>query len=164
VVRLTNDANGYVIADAVRIEQLTMGPEVIDDGGAGFFATDGFTSFSGQGHGGDVTFAAPGAGEQIAGWTFTVTPGVYRISATWSEDPNRATNAPFHIYDGSTFLGEVRMNQELAPDDFREDGTWWEDLGDGVFRITGTELSVFLLDSADEYVIADAVRIERIGA
>jgi hypothetical protein len=164
VVRLTNDANEYVIADAVRIEQVTMGPQVIDDGGAGFLATDGFVSFSGQGHGGDVTFAAPGTGEHVALWTFTVTPGVYRISATWSEHENRATNAPFHIYDGGSFLSEVRVNQEVAPNDFQEGGTWWEDLGDGVYQITGTELTVYLLDDANDYVIADAVRIERLGA
>lgn len=42
-MRLSNDANEYVIADAVRIELLTMGPvQVVDDGGPGFAATEGF--------------------------------------------------------------------------------------------------------------------------
>jgi hypothetical protein len=68
----------------------------------------------------------------------------------------------FHIYDGSTILTGVLVNQELVPDDFQEGGTWWQDLGDGVYRITGTELSVYLLDDANDYVIADAVRVERI--
>jgi len=55
------------------------------------------------------------------------------------------------------------VNQELAPDDFQEGGTWWEDL-EGVYRITVSELTVYLLDDANDHVIADAVRIERLGA
>jgi hypothetical protein len=65
------------------------------------------------------------------------------------------------VLDGSTPLGTVRVNQELAPNDFSDAGTTWEDLG--VFTICGNTLVVRLSDNANEYVIADAIRIERVG-
>jgi hypothetical protein len=164
VARLTDNAEEYVIADAVRIERLAVSPvQIQDDGDPGFSASPGFSPFSGQGFQDDVTFANRGSGSEQATWTFTVTPGVYRVSATWSTHPNRATDAPFTILDGSTVIDTIPVNQELAPNDFNENGTWWEDLGAGVYAITGSELVVHLTDLADEYVIADAIRIERLS-
>jgi hypothetical protein len=137
--------------------------QVVDDGGPGFLATEGFVSFPGQGHGDDVSYAQAGTGSQTATWTFIVTPGVYRVSATWTGHENRATNAPFTILNGSTALATVPVNQEMPPDDFSDNGALWEDLGTGVYTITGNQLVVRLTDLADEYVIADAIRIERLG-
>jgi hypothetical protein len=64
--------------------------------------------------------------------------------------------------DGSTVLATVDVNQELAPNDFTDAGVWWEDLG-GPYNLTGTTLVVRLSDDANEFVIADAVRIVRVG-
>jgi hypothetical protein len=137
------------------------GSTIIDDGDPGFSATDGFFAFSGQGHLNDVHFAHLDSGEQAATWTFGVTPGTYRVSVTWSAHPNRATDAPFTVLDGATALGTVLVNQELDPDDFTSDGASWETLGD--FAITGDTLVVLLTNLANEYVVADAVRIERVS-
>jgi hypothetical protein len=49
------------------------------------------------------------------------------------------------------------------PGDFSENGTAWEDIGNGVDAINSGTLVVRLSDLADEYVIADAVRIERLA-
>ena len=54
------------------------------------------------------------------------------------------------------------VNQELAPNDLSDEGVMWEDLG-GPYDITGTTLVVQLIDEANQHVIADAVRIERLG-
>ena len=44
----------------------------------------------------------PGAGAGVASWTFEgVTPGWYRVSATWVHGPNRATNAQYRVLDGA---------------------------------------------------------------
>jgi hypothetical protein len=75
---------------------------------------------------------------------------------------NRATNAPFTVLDGSTPLSTVAVNQELTPNDLNANGVLWEDLG--AFNITGNSLSVQLSNNANQYVIADAIRIERLGA
>jgi ELWxxDGT repeat protein len=171
VVQLLNGANGYVIADAIRLERLTTSPVQIQDDTpddeAGFSATAGFISYPGQGFQDDVTFTPAGSGSETATWTFAVTPGIYRISVTWTAHPNRATNAPFTVVNVTPaedlLLGTFTVNQELAPDDFLDQGTFWEDLGSGVFAVTGSQLVVQLSNLSNEYVIADAVRLERIA-
>ena len=99
----------------------------------------------------------------MATWTFTeLQAGTYRVSATWIRHSNRATDAPYSVLDGANPLGTVLVNQELAPDDFSDAGAPWEALGE--FTIIGSTLTVQLSDAANEYVIADAIRIEKLGA
>ena len=81
--------------------------------------------------------------------------------ATWTAATNRATNAPFTVLDGSTTLGTVQRNQELAPNDFGAGGAMWEDLG--TFTIVGNTIVVRLTNAANELVVADAIRIERVS-
>ncbi len=88
---------------------------------------------------------------------------MYRVSANWTTLANRATNAPYTVFDGVTNRGTVRLNQELAPNDRVDAGGNWEDLG-GTWTITGNTLVVKLTNDANEYVIADGVRIERVGS
>jgi hypothetical protein len=76
------------------------------------------------------------------------------------EHPNRATDAPYTVQDGTTALATVRVDQEREPDDRFAHSWWWEDLG--TFTVTGDTLTVKLTNEADEHVIADAVRIERV--
>jgi hypothetical protein len=178
VVKLSDNANDYVIADAIRIERTgdlpASSPEIevyksagaatiIDNRGPGltYSRTGSWTDWNVSGHGGDSDFAIGTGGSAVATSTFSgLTAGTYRVSATWEEHPNRATDAPFTVKDGVATLSTVDVNQELAPDDFSDAGSVWEDLG--IFTITGTELIVELSDDADQYVIADGVRIERL--
>ncbi len=163
VVELTNAADGYVIADAIRVERVMAQPlAVLDDGGTGFRTTSGWTHYVGQGFGNDVHAAPAGTGSAVAQWVFAVTPGQYRVSATWSPHENRATNAPFRILSDGTALTTVRVNQEQGPDDFTDGGVSWKNLGGNVL-VTGTTLTVELSDDADEFVVADAIRLERLG-
>ena len=117
---------------------------------------------TGQGFQADVHFSELGNGGDVATWTFNVTPGVYRVSATWSDHPNRATDAPFMVLDGNSTLATVVIDQEFAPDVLFDQDVWWEDLG-GPYTITSNTLVVRLTDDANEWVIADAVRIEGNG-
>ena len=161
VVRLTNNANEFVIADAVRIERLLTDPvRIIDDGQLGYFST--FTQAVGQGFQGDVGYAYAGAADNFTTWTFTgLQPGLYQVSATWFPHPNRATNSPFTVFNGTNPLATVLVNQELSPNDYFASGAGWRILGN--FTITGDTLVVRLTNDADEFVIADAIRIERLA-
>ena len=96
------------------------------------------------------------------GWTFTVTPGRYRVSTTWTAHSNRPTNAPYTILDGNTEVATVAVNQRQAPNDLNDAGSAWENLG-SQHNILGTTLVVELSDAGNGYAIADAVRIERLG-
>jgi hypothetical protein len=141
---------------------IPLSTQILDDGESGFTATGGFAPYPGQGYQGDVTLAAAGTGSETATWTFTVIPGVYRVAATWFPDANRATNSPFTIFDGTSALATVLVNQQLAPDGFIAAGATWQYLG-GTYTISGTTLVVQLSNDANEYVIADGIRIERVG-
>ncbi len=134
--------------------------KIIDDDQAGFATSGSWPSSTNGGYQGDELYHKAGSGSDTATWTFTVAPGAYRFAATWLPGANRATNAPFTIFDGASQMATVRRNQELAPDDFTDDGVGWETLGD--FKVTNNSVTVQLADDANEYVIADAVRIERI--
>jgi hypothetical protein len=136
---------------------------IIDNGDAGFGTVGEWSPYANQGYQADIHYSAAGTGADLATWTFSnLTPGQYRVSASWHPQGNRATNSPFTIWDGVTQVGGVAINQELAPNDFSDAGVSWEDLG-GPHTIAGNTLIVKLSDLANEYVIADAIRIERLG-
>ena len=170
-VELSNLANGRVEADAVRIvataAPATFSPVapapvavVINDGGAGYSETPGpWAHWTGQGYGGDVEEAFPGDGTALADWNFTgLAPGNYQVSVTYSTYANRATNAPYTVYDGATPLGTVAVNQQAAPSGVVDgSGNAWLPLG--VVAITGSALRVELSNLANGRVEADAVRI-----
>ena len=108
-----------------------------------------------------MKYAAAGTGSKVATWTFTVTPGLYQVAATWVAQSNRATNSPFTVADGTTALGTVAVNQQLAPTDFTDQGVGWKTLGS--FTISGNTLVVTLTNAANQYVVADAIRIQKIA-
>jgi len=138
--------------------------QVLDDSDEGFHASGRWTIGTRSGYDGGHQWTSKGVGADEATWTFTVTPGVYRVSATWKAGLNRATNAPFTVSDDGAAISTVLINQEHAPKDLFANDRGWKDIGHtGLWLITGTELTVTLTDAADEYVIADAIRVQRLG-
>ncbi|MCA9076192.1 MAG: FG-GAP repeat protein [Planctomycetaceae bacterium] len=163
-VKLSNVANGYVMADAIRIERvgdIPPPPRIIDDGGLGFAIESGSWGTGNGGFDGDNRNASIFGGSKIASWTFTgLSAGTYRVSATWSPSPARATDAPYTIFNGDAPLTTVDINQQQAPNDFTDAGSSWEDLT--TVMVTGDTLVVRLSNDANGYVMADAIRIERV--
>ncbi len=163
LVELSDNANGLLIADAVHIERVGDMPptQIIDDGDRGFSTVGAWYHYFGLGFEGDLHYSFKGTGLDVASWVFTVTPGRYQVAATWAAHPNRATNAPYTVYDGATSLQTVQVNQRAAPNDFSDQGAAWETLG--TFDIMNDTLMVTLSDNANGLLIADAVRIEWVG-
>jgi hypothetical protein len=75
--------------------------------------------------------------------------------------PGAARNADYGVFDGTTSLASVKVNQQVAPAGFTDAGTTWSDLG--TFTVGGNTLVVRLSDAPKGYVVADAVRIEWLG-
>jgi hypothetical protein len=104
---------------------------------------------------------------EFATWTFSLpSQGRYRVSATWYTNPLFtdlwSIAAPFEVSDGPTVLGTSLINTQLVPNDLDDAGSAWEDLG--VFDLTSTTLIVRLFTARDDkYVVADAIRVERIA-
>ena len=97
-----------------------------------------------------------------ASWTFAdLEPGTYRLSVTWTPGADRAPDAAYAVQTSSG-VTSVPVNQRLAPDDARALDTDWESLG--TFTMAGGSLTVRLASRASGRVIADAVRLERVGA
>ncbi len=171
IIELTDDADSFVIADGIRIERVEdlrelveTGVVIIDNGDLGYSEVGTWiTGGMAGGFNDDYRFSAPGTGSDVATWEFTDLPsGLYRVSATWLAHTNRATNAPYTIFDGSTLLDSVQVNQRLVPGDFVDEGVGWKDLGTS-FSVTSNSLTVQLTDAANDYVIADAIQIARVG-
>lgn len=95
-----------------------------------------------------------GTGKNSVKWTpRIVTAGKYRVSACWTSESNRATNATYliHSKDGDK---KVTVNQ-------KEKGGLWIDLGTFQFD-KGTSGYVLITDNANGYVIADAIRFTKV--
>jgi hypothetical protein len=134
----------------------------IDNGATGFTTTGAWTRLTYQGREADIQTAVKGTGTTTATWTFTaLPPGQYRVHASWTASFVNATNAPFTVFDGATELGTVLANQEVASSGLNWSGTNWKELG--TFDITGDTIRVTLTNAANDRVVADAIRIERIG-
>ncbi|PTM60037.1 N-acetylmuramoyl-L-alanine amidase [Desmospora activa] len=155
----SDDANGYIIADAVRLKLTAEAPplteRVIDNADQGATAITGTwnTSSNVQGYWGtNYRTRSAGSGANTFTWKFTPgKTGVYRISTWYPSGSDRATNAPFTVtYDGGSYT--QRINQ-------KQNGGRWVEVGVFPFQ-AGQEGRVRLTDNADGYVIADAVRFE----
>ena len=133
VVRLSDDANGDVVADAIRLVAVVppaTPPSVIDDGDTSYAETGGsWLGWTGPGYeGGGCRYAPAGTGQNTASWTFAgLDPSEqYQVLATWAGDSSHASNAPYTILDGSTVLATVPLNQQASPTDDTIDGQAWQ--------------------------------------
>ena len=135
------------------------GPIVDNDGGApGYLeAGPGWATSGVAGYGGTTRYHAAGTASQTATWTASgLTPGSYDVQVTWGAAANRATNAPYRIYDGATLIATVRVDQTRAPSGPVLGGQPFQSLG--TFAIAGSSLRVVLGSDANNLVSADAVR------
>jgi subtilisin family serine protease len=150
----TNESNN--VAQAPQTVAVT-GPVILDNGQPGYTeAGSGWTSWTG-GYGGGFRYSAAGTGSNTATWQFTGLTGYYQVQVTWVAEPNRATNAPFRIYDGASLQATARINQQLAPSGTSINGFVFQSLG--TFAVASGTLRVVLGNDANAYVIADAVRL-----
>jgi hypothetical protein len=152
-VVLSDDANEYVIGDAIKLTPSAPPPPetvIVDNPNAQFAGYWG-TSLAG-GYNGDYRWNAAGTGGHTATFTPNLVAGAsYSVYAWWKATANRATDAPYTIYyDGGSET--VDVNQEV-------NGNQWNLLGTYPF-VAGQSGYVVLSDDANQYVIADAIKFE----
>jgi len=128
VVKLGDNADGDVIANAVRIVEVppvTTPPTIVDNADAGYAESgSGWLGWSdAASYQGGFRYCPAGTGQNAATWSFPALPaGQYLVYATWSPASNRADNAPLTVFDGTTALGTVRVDQQVAPNSSVSDG------------------------------------------
>ena len=112
---LSDNANGYIIADALRVA--VPNSVIVDNGQAGFTESgSGWTPYTGAGFNNNLDYAAAGTGTNTATWQVgSLAAGSYDVQMTWTAVANHATNATYSVFDGATLLGTVIVNQKQAP-------------------------------------------------
>jgi beta-glucanase (GH16 family) len=158
LVRIRNDgANGFVIADAIKLVEGDI-PSIIKDDAdsSGVTITGSWTSsssttgFYGSGYLQDNNTGATG-GKCVRFTPTMPQAGNYDVYARWTSGMNRASNTPIDIFDSNGVLHTVAVNQQI-------NGGGWVLLGKFYFS-AGTSAYVQIRnDGANGYVIADAIR------
>jgi hypothetical protein len=96
--------------------------------------------------------AAPGQGAARFRWQLSVPEaGRYSVQASWTEAPNRSTQAVYRVSQGGQALGDVTVSQQ-------EPGGKWAPLLE-VPLLAGTPCIVELEGAADGVAVADAIRV-----
>ena len=140
--------------------------QIIDDSDAGFSTTGEWSTYTGNelinGYNADFTYSAAGTGSKTATWTFSgLIPGKYEVAITWHDrEIYRASNASYTVYDNTTMLSSDQVSQLVAPTPDNIRGGEPFDIVFAEVDIDSDNLVLELSDEADNYVIADAVRIE----
>jgi hypothetical protein len=118
----------------------------------------------------DYRYQVP-RGWGVATYAFTgLDPNaMYRVSSHWYPWSNRSIVAPYTLNDGAGTSQTVRVNQRIAPEQhdsyFVDDqGVPWADVHTGFRPGSDGRLIVQLSGAPDGYVIADAVRVDKVVA
>jgi uncharacterized repeat protein (TIGR03803 family) len=160
-VVLSDNADGYVIADAMLVELATL-PAVVDNSQGGYSDAGGsWASFmDANAYFGNERYVSPGTGTNTATWQAPgLAPGIYDVQVDWTAFANRATNATYQIYDGTTLLGTATIDQTKSPTGGATiNGITFQSLGR--FTINSGTVKVVLSDNSNGYVIADAMLAE----
>lgn len=136
---------------------------ILDDGARGSTLA-GTWRLGARGREGDMRFASRASSPTASyRWNFSnLTPGEYRVYMSWSGDRANAGNAPVNFTAGTQSLGSNLLNQRITSAGVVAEGTSWAYLRTVI--VTGTTLTARLTNFANGNVVADAVRLERIGS
>ena len=126
---------------------------IMDNSAVGFSTVGNWpssTSVTGY-YGSDYQFTDKGDGSATATWQFNIdTDGYYDVNARWTKYFNRATNAPYTLYNNGNFVALVRVNQQTKGGQFNLLGT---------YPLAAGTLTIILDNDASGYVVADAISI-----
>jgi len=145
------------------LTMLSPAAQIIDNRTKGFRSSGQWAASRG-GYAKSILTSRSGDGTTKAQWAFAnLTPGVYRISATWpgGRRSDAAGDAPFTIWAGKRRLGTVQVDQRRGPRGFKASGVSWQPLG--TFTVSGGSIMVQLTAKASGAVLADAVRLDRVS-
>jgi hypothetical protein len=128
-------------------------PDFIDNSDSGFETIGTWissTRVSGF-YGTNYQYARKGNGKHSASWTYNInTQGEYEIYAQWTSHSNRASHAPYSIYNNGIFIDTVQVDQRVNGDQLNLLGT---------FALSSGTLEIVLTNDESGAVIADVTQI-----
>src|SRR5262249_12851398 len=108
--------------------------------------------------------ASSGTGSNTATWQVPNLEkgGVFQVDVTWHPYSNEPTNAPYAIYDRSTLVKNVVVDQTQTPVGPQYGGVPFQTLAGAVKILNGT-LNVVVSNTGNgKWVVADAVRLSAV--
>jgi RES domain-containing protein len=164
-VTLSNDADGKVAGDAVKViemlEQRIPVAEIIDNTDPQF-STEGNWNVSDKAagyYGTDYSYAKAGDVSGIATFTFEIpADGNYEISAQWPAHSTRAPDAPFTIINNGILIDTVLMDQRINGGRFNP-LHGHAAINSNTYTLDAGDLEVTLSNNASGKVAADAVQV-----
>jgi hypothetical protein len=141
------------------VDPNTPGQLLDDSSSSGFTTTGTWTTVTGSGYGNEVLESTTAT--DTATYSFAVTPGWYRVSATWPATSGDY-NTNYTVLDGTLRLITVDLDQSQAPTDFTASSASWKILLGSIY-VAGNTLTVQIArGNSGQSVVADAVLIQRL--
>ena len=138
-----------------------LGSEIVGDGQPGFWSNSSTAWKTGQGLDGGslISSTANGSKQSQAAWWFSMPAGVYDISITYTAASNLTKRLGLDLFDGvGNWIGQVPINQQVAPSDFTDQGVVWKRLGS--FKINNNLFHISTWNtSADGAICVDAIQL-----
>jgi DNA-binding beta-propeller fold protein YncE len=143
-----------------------VGEEIVDNSQPGFWSSSSSTwTITSNGLGGTSLVSAAPNGVRIAGsppgapvypsqaaWWFSMPAGVYEIAITYTAGSNLTKDMGLDLYDGvGNWIGQIPVNEQVAPHSFSEDGVAWENLG--AFRLMSNVFHISTWNSSTDGAI-----------
>jgi hypothetical protein len=134
---------------------VTTGDEIMDNSQPGFWSSS-YTTWStiSSGIGGTslVSSTPNGSDESQAAWWFSMPAGLYELSITYTAAATLTQDMGLDLYDGvGNWIGQIPVNERVAPNSFTEDGVAWENLG--AFEITSNLFHISTWNSQSDGAI-----------
>lgn len=153
-------------SDVIQVTRQDTVDQIVDNGApAPQYSEVGQWSDTGAvgGYGNSYRYpTAPSTTDRYATWQVEgLESADYLVSVTWVPHANRASNAPFMIFDAEDFtlpVTNVAVNQRLAPTGPEVGGVDFQILA--TVTITSGKLAVRLFNTGDGFSIADAIRVQ----
>jgi hypothetical protein len=115
-VRLGNNADGYIVADAVKVQNAKGQSKIIDESDPGCNFSPGWVASRNDSYRYSREYTGEAKPTQVVTWTI---PGLtfdrYKVFVTWFPHENRATNAPYEVLEGTQVLATANVNQKQPP-------------------------------------------------
>ena len=110
---LSDDANGYLNADGIKLTLVDPASIILDNNDATYVGTWPLITGNACAYQENFQWNEAGSGADTATWTpYIPASGDYKVYTRWVDHPNRATDAPYSIYyDGGS--ATVDVNQEI---------------------------------------------------
>ncbi|MEO1525346.1 MAG: hypothetical protein AAFX06_07910 [Planctomycetota bacterium] len=94
-----------------------------------------------------------------AEYTIAVPPGEYEVLTCIPRHPLFGSAVPYQVFDGTSLIDTVNVNQQTSQNDFYHGGLWWESLGVYTFHTNTVRVRIVDAPISGTFLVADAMMV-----